>query len=166
MATTTSGEKVFEKAIQFVLDIEGGLEDDPDDYGGLTNHGISSTYHPDVDVENLTVRQAIEIYREQYWEEFRCPLLAPAWAVTLFDGVVNQNQEAVVRMLQETVGSTVDGIMGPKTVAHANQNRTAYHVGLFMAKRINRYMTVSKEKYQLGLVRRACECYALARASL
>lgn len=166
MATTTSDRQVFERAVQFVLDIEGGLEDDPDDWGGLTNYGISSRYHPDVDVENLTPREAVEIYREEYWEKFRCSELNPAWAVFLFDGVVNQNQEAVVKMLQEVVGTQTDGIVGPKTIAAANRCRTPFHLGLFGAKRINRYMTVSKEKYQTGLVRRTLECYAFARAQL
>ena len=40
---------------------------DPHDPGGTTKFGISKRYHPDVDVENLTLQEAEEIYRKEYW---------------------------------------------------------------------------------------------------
>jgi hypothetical protein len=54
---------------KFTLPWEGGakITNIPGDTGGVTKYGISSTNNPDVDVENLTEEQAMEIYKERYW---------------------------------------------------------------------------------------------------
>jgi len=59
----------FEKIIPFTLQHEGGAQVtyDPNDPGGVTKYGISQHHHPDVDVANLTINQAMEIYRVGYW---------------------------------------------------------------------------------------------------
>lgn len=57
----------FETAIKFILKHEGGYVFDPDDPGGETNYGISKRAHPDIDIKNLTVKQASEIYLNEYW---------------------------------------------------------------------------------------------------
>ena len=43
------------------------ITDDPDDPGGLTRYGISKTANPDIDVANLTLDQAMAIYKARYW---------------------------------------------------------------------------------------------------
>jgi lysozyme family protein len=58
----------FERALAFTLRWEGGLSQDPDDPGGTTKYGISARAHPEVDVRNLTLEDAKEIYRKEYWE--------------------------------------------------------------------------------------------------
>ena len=59
----------FEKIIPFTLQHEGGahVTTDPNDPGGTTKFGISQRYHPDVDVANMTLQQAMVIYRAGYW---------------------------------------------------------------------------------------------------
>ncbi len=47
---------------------EGGYVNDARDYGGETKYGIAKRFHPDVDIKNLTVDQAIEIYKKDYYK--------------------------------------------------------------------------------------------------
>jgi lysozyme family protein len=57
----------WETAIAFVLRMEGGttVENDPHDPGGMTKFGISHKAFPDLDIANLTLEQAKEIYRRE-----------------------------------------------------------------------------------------------------
>jgi hypothetical protein len=64
----TPDKDKFERTMEFVLKWEGGLTNDKDDPGGLTKFGICQRSYPNVDIANLTVEQAKEIYRRDYWE--------------------------------------------------------------------------------------------------
>lgn len=67
----------FVKAIQFTLPWETGREKDGGlrkdgglhfrDGGVATKYGIYKGANPDIDVENLSVDDAIEIYKDRYW---------------------------------------------------------------------------------------------------
>lgn len=50
----------------WIVEVEGGLVNNPDDPGGLTNHGISQRAYPHVDIAALTVADAIAIYERDY----------------------------------------------------------------------------------------------------
>lgn len=58
----------FDIAVELVLKHEGGytpgLAGDP---GGETNFGISKRAYPGVDIKNLSLEGAKEIYRRDYW---------------------------------------------------------------------------------------------------
>lgn len=79
----------FEKALRFVLRWEGGYSNDPDDPGGETNFGICKRDHPNVDIKNLTARQAGEIYRAKYWTPAGCDALPAPLDQIVFDAAVN-----------------------------------------------------------------------------
>lgn len=81
--------KGFPIAIAFTLCWEGGYVNDPADPGGETNHGISKKAHPDLDIKNLTVEEAKEIYRKEYWLGAGCDRLPIAESIALFDTAVN-----------------------------------------------------------------------------
>ncbi len=104
---------------QWILEAEGGLVDDPNDPGGLTKYGISQAAFPDLDIRNLTPEQAIGIYATDYWEPAKCPALPQALALVHFDAAVNCGVGQAARFLQQAVGVTVDGIVGPVTIAAA-----------------------------------------------
>lgn len=59
------------RIIAFTLAWEGGdkITKDPHDPGGVTKYGISQRAHPEVNVEALTISQAMEIYKDQYWDK-------------------------------------------------------------------------------------------------
>lgn len=160
---TINNEQFYEFAVGFVLRHEGDYSDDVEDPGGETKFGISKVHNPDIDVANLTRKQAIEIYRERYWLRYRCNELHPVWAFAVFEGVVNQSPAAIIRALQETVGATVDGIIGPQTVGRANASRSEWHLQMFYARRLRRYMVQRHfPRFGNGWMARVLDSYAHA----
>lgn len=87
----------FAPAVKLVLAHEGaytpGLPGDP---GGETNFGISKRAFPDLDIANLTVEQAEEIYREKYWAFDGVE--DQATANCLLDCAVNQGVEVAAEL--------------------------------------------------------------------
>ena len=59
----------FEKIIEFVLQWEGGYSYDKKDPGGETQWGISARSYPDLDISKITIEQAKELYRKDYWNK-------------------------------------------------------------------------------------------------
>lgn len=109
----------WEKAIAFVLRMEGGLTKDPDDPGGLTNFGISQKAYPNLDILNLTIDHAKDIYHKDYWLPCSCDSFPPAVAISLFDCAVNQGTGRAIRLLQLGLGIEPDGIVGSQTISTA-----------------------------------------------
>jgi lysozyme family protein len=117
---------------------EGGYVNDPDDPGGATKYGV--TIHTmrrlgldldrdgDVDardVKLLTYDQAVEIFIEHYFERPRIAELPKVLHATVFDMYVNAGGNAV-KILQRLLNEfqenvTVDGALGPKTIAAAQR---------------------------------------------
>jgi lysozyme family protein len=60
----------FSKIFEFTMAWEGWSEitNDPDDPGGLTKYGLSKKYNPDLDIANLTLDEAMKVYKKRYWE--------------------------------------------------------------------------------------------------
>jgi len=53
-----------------VIEREGGskITNDPSDPGGLTKYGISARSNPDLEIEKLTLNDAVSIYHKRYWK--------------------------------------------------------------------------------------------------
>jgi lysozyme family protein len=79
----------FEKAIEFTLKWEGGYSNDPTDPGGETKYGISKRAHPNLDIANLTLEDAKNIYRTEYWDASGCNNLSEPFDMVVFDAAVN-----------------------------------------------------------------------------
>lgn len=60
---------IFELAFSFSKQWEGGYVNNPKDPGGETNFGISKRAYPNLDIKHLTLGEAKEIYRKDYWEK-------------------------------------------------------------------------------------------------
>lgn len=117
------------------------VEHDPSDPGGTTKYGIDQRDHPEVDVANLTLQQAKQIYRLDEWARCRCEELKAPWDLALFDTAVNIGSSRAVRMMQEALGVTVDGHIGPKTLAAAEASSITA---------VERFLDL-REKYYRGL---------------
>lgn len=115
----TEQVSAFAAAAAFVLApmIEGGYVNDPRDPGGETNFGISRRAYPDLDIKALTKEEALEIYKRDYWDAVRADDLPPAIALAVFDAAVNQGRSPAIQLLQRAVGTAVDGVLGPITLA-------------------------------------------------
>lgn len=117
-------KSTFETVRPLLLQHEGGYVDHPHDRGGATNHGITQAtlaawrgkrVSKD-DVRNLTVDEAIAIYRAQYWDAVRGDDLLPGVDYAVYDYAVNSGPSRAAKDLQRVVGATPDGIIGAMTL--------------------------------------------------
>lgn len=79
----------FEWAVMFVLDHEGGYVNDPNDPGGETKYGISKASYPGLDIANLTIQDAKDIYQRDYWLAVGADEMPMDIALAVFDFAVN-----------------------------------------------------------------------------
>ena len=113
-------ETAFDRAASFTVRIEtgddadGGYNDLPSDPGGATKWGISQRAYPQLDIASLTREQALELYRER-WVQAQCDQLPDAVAIAHFDCAFNSGINRAAKILQRTVGATIDGRLGPRT---------------------------------------------------
>ena len=117
----------FAKAVDITLGLEGGHVDDPHDYGGETKFGISKRSYPHLDIVKLSVEDAKDIYKRDYWDKLRLDdVTSQAVAEEVFDTAVNCGWNKAGQMLQssinlfllglETASLDVDGLVGPVTL--------------------------------------------------
>lgn len=125
----------FDPAVTLTLKHEGGFFHVPAT-GEVVNMGITletlrslgvlKTSGPatqaDIDfVKSLTVDEAKDIYRHQYWDKLRLDLMdSQDVANKVFDLAVNTGLSQASKILQQALGVPIDGILGPKTMAAAN----------------------------------------------
>ena len=99
-------DEIFEQCVKFVLDHEGGYVNHPDDPGGETNFGISKRAYPDLDIKNLTIEEAKEIYKRDYWDKIPLTHSGDYYslgsAMIMFDTAVNMGIEISRKMCDES----------------------------------------------------------------
>jgi lysozyme family protein len=106
----------FKLAIPSVINNEGGYENNPADPGGETKYGISKRKYPDLDIKNLTLEQAMEIYQRDYWDT-AWEALPQDIATKLLDMAVNMGRDTAVKIVQRAAGVAPDGKFGPLTIS-------------------------------------------------
>jgi lysozyme family protein len=160
-------DRSFEEMVKNIIEREGGskLTRDPDDPGGTTKYGISQRAHKDVDIENLTYDQAVDIYNEHYYK----PSKANSFPVDLqeiyLDMVVNMGYPKAVKTVQRAVNAkgadlVVDGKLGPKTLnAVKDKNLEPERLSAY---RVLYYVELCQKKpklwkYYFGWFRRSIE---------
>lgn len=89
----------FDKALKFVLKWEGGYSNDPNDPGGETNFGISKRSYPELDISKLTLKQAKEIYYQNYWLKTGCNEFPYPFNIVVFDTAVNMGRRRALEFL-------------------------------------------------------------------
>jgi len=111
----------FETAIEQVLAHEGGYVNHPNDPGGETKYGISRKAYPGLDIKNLTVEEAAEIYRRDFWEPIQGEAIqSQDVAANLLDYAVNAGVKRASRTIQLLTGAAQDGRIGPRTLEAIN----------------------------------------------
>lgn len=131
----------FDYAFNLLIGHEGGYVNDPNDPGGETKFGISKRAYPQVDIKNLTLEQAKEIYKVDYWEKVLCPNLPGPLQFQMFDTAVNSGPRQAIVLLQRALGVEADGSVGPVTWrALLDTCNTTELVIRFVAARL-RFMT-------------------------
>src|SRR5690606_21067413 len=111
----------FDEAFTRLIAHEGGYVDHPSDPGGATNYGITErvarAHGFTGSMRDLTLEQARQIYRSDYWDRAKSDQYDGAIGFQLFDAAVNHGIGNAVRFLQRAVGVADDGAVGPLTVA-------------------------------------------------
>jgi lysozyme family protein len=134
----------FDECLRYVLQHEGGYVNNPNDPGGHTNLGITKDTwerwvgHPvSVDViRALTVEQVTPVYREKYWDRAKCGALPVGIDYIVFDAAVNSGPGRAIKFLQETVGTTPDGVLGPRTLGAVQDHQIEDVIKLYGACRL------------------------------
>lgn len=118
----------------FILKWEGGFVNDPADLGGATNMGVtigawkSCGYDKDgdgdIDVDDLRLltREDVvnRVLKPHYWDRWKADdIKSQSVANILVDWVWASGAHGI-KIPQRLLGVTVDGIVGPKTIAAVN----------------------------------------------
>ena len=129
----------FARAFAIVIGHEGGFVDDPRDPGGATKYGISQRQYPDLDIRNLTLAQAQQLYFRDYWLPMRGDDLPEAIAIEVFDAAVNHGVRQAGRLMQRALRVADDGYIGPVTIAAARSVDPARFLARFNGERLMFY---------------------------
>jgi lysozyme family protein len=142
----------FDRAFDLLIVREGGFVDDPNDAGGATKFGISLRAYPHLGydgIKNLTREQAKAIYLQDYWQKIRGDLLPKGFALCMFDFAVNSGVYRAIGLLQDVLGVTVDGQLGPQTQAALTRIPERELIEKFSAERIL-FLTQSSKFNRFG----------------
>jgi len=116
------------QSLDWLLEEEGGFSNHPSDRGGATMYGVTqATYdgwrnkkgRPRQPVGNITKDEAYELYQEEYWNASGCDKLPWPISYLVFDAAVNSGVSRGVRWMQQGIGVSADGKVGPHTLSVA-----------------------------------------------
>ena len=154
----------FNSCVWKVLKSEGGYVDDPTDRGGETNFGISKRSYPDLDIKNLTEKEAVKIYERDYWKPSKAERLPEKLQLAYFDMCVNMGQRNAVKILQKACNGknrkkiAVDGGIGPQTIGATKR----LEIGRLKSYRVLYYANLvhskpKQERFWYGWFKRAID---------
>lgn len=169
----------WSKILPWVLESEGGNDDDPDDPGGRTSRGITQREYnaycemaglPHGDVWHAPDAVIHDIYHRSYWLPYG-PILPPGVDYEFVDEAINAGPHTAVEMLQVGLGFTgkdVDGHLGVVTSAALAKAKPADLIKSMAAYRVHYYKLIEMRrpvlrKYDKGWMSRVefCERNAL-----
>lgn len=170
----------FDKAMEFVFKWEGGLCEDKNDRGGITNYGVSlaflKTVKPDAtreDIINMTKDDAADLFYKNFWLPCHCDELPDRIAFVVFDTAVNTGVKQASKFLQRVIGVKDDGVIGKDTLAAVDEMFMDYEmsedfmVAEYMKKRAQFYKDIvkkrpSQEVFLKGWLNRTSACTTTA----
>lgn len=151
----------FDVAFERVVGHEGKFQNHESDRGNWTSgiigqgelkgtkFGIASHSYPDLDIKNLTLEQAKEIYYRDFWlpckanEKYTidAPLI-----FQLFDASFHHGIRSAFKMLQRAVGVKDDGVMGSITYQAVVSQSLHDVLKRFLSQRIKFMVSLSSFK--------------------
>jgi lysozyme family protein len=131
----------FDTAFSRLVSSEGGYVNNVNDPGGETKFGISKRSYPTVDIANLTVDGAKEIYLRDFWNPIGDA--NPAIKFQVFDFAVNSGIQTAIRKLQTAIGVADDGHWGAVSAAKLSGMDVSDVLMLFVAERLDFWRRLS-----------------------
>ena len=115
----------WKRSFELMLKSEGGWSDHPSDPGGMTNLGVTKRVWEqwvgresnEKEMRSLTPAMVEPLYKRKYWDACKCDDLPEGLDYLVFDFAVNAGPGRSIKTLQSAVGTTPDGIIGPKTLS-------------------------------------------------
>lgn len=137
------------KLVPHILKWEGGLVNDPDDLGGLTNMGVTyQTYklycrhkgYPiptEERLASLTMEEFTDILKTMYWDACKADnIVSQSVANAIVDWAWNSGTATAVKEVQKVLGVKADGIIGNITLSAINSYNPLPLFGLIQQTRI------------------------------
>ena len=135
------------------------------DSGGKTRFGISAKSYPDVDIENLTLEGAEDIYHRDFWLPMFDDIQSQAVANKVFDMGVNMGVRVAVKLCQKALNDcgeviVIDGRFGPTTLNAVNRQDERDLLPELRNAAVERYMQIIDDnpklkRYERGWLKRA-----------
>jgi len=150
---------------------------DKDDLGQATQMGISLRFLKmrslDInndgeinvkDIKEITVEKATEIYYNYFWKPMNLEGIDnELLKLHLFDMGINAGTKTAVKILQKMLGITIDGVIGPQTIAAINAYGERIVADYANARKVYYSDVVKKNpklvKYRKGWWRRVDSTY-------
>ena len=115
----------YDKCLKTILHHEGGYVNHPKDPGGETNLGVTKRVYQEhggtKDMKDLLVEDVAPIYKKGYWDKMKGDDLPGGLDLCVFDFGVNAGPGRAAKFLQQMIGTTVDGGIGPNTLAKVEE---------------------------------------------
>ena len=121
---------------------------DPADPGGSTKYGISQRAYPNLDITNLTLKGACDIYYRDWWTRLKCDQVeSDVIALKLMDTSINVGYNTGIKILQKALKAvgcpvTVDGKIGPQTLGACNKTNEKALIGAMRVQQKEHYQRV------------------------
>lgn len=160
----------FDEAFKRLIGHEGGYSTDRRDPGNWTGgrvgvgtlkgtkFGLAANTYPNLDIKNLTLAQAKEIYKKDWWDKLGADGMHSAIVFQLWDFAINAGKSRVIKELQQAVGVPADGIIGPQTLAAVNSHDLNDVILSLTAERLKFYTSLSTFKtYGKGWTNRVAD---------
>lgn len=112
----------------FILSWEGGFCDVYGDRGGATNKGITLTTFRGVfglqktieDLKKITDEQWTKVFVKYYWNKWKADSIKSQSIANLLVDWFWHSGIYGIKLPQKILGVTIDGVVGPKTIAAIN----------------------------------------------
>jgi len=165
-------EDVLERTFGF----EGGFSDNPADRGGRTIWGISEKKNPGMWANGPPTKEAATDFYRALWLATGCAALEQAGWIDMpglvFDVAVNSGQRRAIALFQRCVGAEPDGVLGPQTMAKAEQLKAVFGEpavrNCYLIERVGFYHRLvsqdpTQKQFLLGWIGRVLQFYPTTR---
>ena len=157
----------YQTALTNVLKSEGLWSDNPADPGGATMKGITLVVYrnwkrnPHLtkdDLKNISDQDVYDLYKQLYWDKIHGDDLPSGVDYAVFDSAVNMGVGRASKLIQEAVGVTSDGVLGPASLSAIQKADTKELIEKFSALKESFYRSLATfQTFGKGWLNRVAE---------